>query len=434
MKNDNIIKCPKCGTEINVNAALYGQIENDIKKDFEKKIARKDKELQLKLQEINTEKEKIDKEKQLLKETVDTEVQCKIKVEKLKLEKILREQIQGETSDQIALLQKALQEKSEQVKELNKTRAEIEKLKREKEEIRDQIVLAKEKEYSEKLKAEKLKIAKQIDEENILKIKEKDKIIEELTEQLGAAKRKAEQGSMQLQGEIQELALENMLTLLYPNDEIKEIKKGQRGADVLQIVKNEDGAECGMIYYESKRTKNFDYNWLQKLRDDNLEVKADLLVLVTETMPEEEDKFFFKDGVWVCSFFEIRGLSLALRHGLIQVHSVVITQHGKEIKMEMLYNYLTSQEFKGQFGAIVEGFKSLQDNYRDEKLKMQKIWKEREKQLDKILINAVNFYGSIKGIAGTSIAEIKMLESDQNTPILEHEQDKNEQEANKGDA
>ncbi len=434
MKNDNIIKCPKCGTEINVNAALYGQIENDIKKDFEKKIARKEKELQLKLQEINTEREKIDKERQSLKEIVDTEVQSKIKAEKLKLEKTLREEIQGETSDQIALLQKALEEKSEQVKELNKTRAEIEKLKREKEEIRDQIALEKEKEYSEKLKAEKLKIAKQIDEENILKIKEKDKIIEELTEQLGAAKRKAEQGSMQLQGEIQELALENMLKLLYPNDEIKEIKKGQRGADVLQIVKNEDGAECGKIYYESKRTKSFDYNWLQKLRDDNLEVKANLLVLVTETMPAEEDKFFFKDGVWICSFFEIRGLSLALRHGLIQIHSVVITQHGKEIKMEMLYNYLTSQEFKGQFGAIVEGFKSLQDNYQDEKLKMQKIWKEREKQLDKILINAVNFYGSIKGIAGASIAEIKMLESDQKTQILEHEQDKNEQEVNRGDA
>jgi hypothetical protein len=257
---------------------------------------------------------------------------------------------------------------------------------------------------------------------NILKIKEKEKIIEDLKAQLDEAKRKAEQSSMQLQGEVQELELENLLRSLYPGDEIREIKKGQRGADILQVVKTTQGVECGKIYYESKRTKNFDYEWLQKLRDDNLEVKADILVLVTEKMPEGEDKFFFKDGVWICSFFEIKGLSLVLRHALFQVYSVIITQQGKETKMEMLYNYLTSQEFRDQFRAIVEGFKSLQDSYQEEKLKMMKIWKEREKQLEKILINAANFYGAIKGIAGASIPEIKMLESRQQIGI-EQKQD-----------
>ena len=191
------------------------------------------------------------------------------------------------------------------------------------------------------------------------------------------------------------------------------LKKGQRGADVIQIVKTNHGNDCGKIYYESKRTKDFKYDWIQKLKDDNLEAKADILVIVTEAMPPDcEYKYFLKDGVWICSFWEIKGFSLVLRQGLLQVQAVTVTQQGKDSKMEMLYNYLTSQEFRGQFEAILVGFKSLQDGYADEKLKMQKVWKEREKQLDKILSNAVNFYGSLKGIAGASIPDIKMLENE----------------------
>lgn len=354
-----------------------------------------------------------------LKEAVDKEVQQKLKSEKSNLEKSFRQQIQDETSEQIKELQNELEQRSNQVKELNKTKVEIEKLKREKEELREQIALEKEKEFSDKLKDEKLKIQKHVEEANLLKIKEKEKVIDDLKTQFEEAKRKAEQGSMQLQGEIQELALENLLRTLYPFDEISEIKKGQRGADILQTVRTNQGVNCGKIYYESKRTKNFDNNWLQKLRDDNLDVKAEALVLVTETMPDGADKFFLKDGVWICPFLEIKGLSFVLRHGLLQIHSVAIKQHGKEGKMEMLYSYLTSQEFKGQFEAIIEGFKALQDGYNDEKLKMQKIWKEREKQLEKILLNATNFYGSLKGIAGASIPEIKMLESGQAAMLKE---------------
>lgn len=197
----------------------------------------------------------------------------------------------------------------------------------------------------------------------------------------------------------------------YKFDDIEEIKKGARGADVLQTVKTERGAICGKIYYESKRTKDYQPAWLKKLRDDNLEVKADILVLATEAMPDGQPGFFFQDGVWICSFYEIRGLSLLLRYTLLQVQAISTTQQGRETKMEMLYSYLTSTEFRGQFGAIIEGFKVLQDSHQSEKLKTQKIWAAREKQLEMILTNAVNFYGSIKGIAGASIPEIKMLES-----------------------
>ncbi len=410
MKKDNIIECPKCGAEIDVNEVLYDQLEDQIKKSYDKKSAKRERELQQELDDVHAEKELLKKEKEGIQELIAKEVQGKLRSEKTKLEKSIRDQLQGETSERIEGLQKELEQKSTQVKELNKTKTELEKVRREKDEIRDQVILEKETEFTEKLRGERQKIKKQADEENTLKIKELEKKLDDQTKLAEEMKRKAEQGSMQSQGEIQELELEKLLRELYPQDEITEVKKGQRGADVLQVVRTQQGEECGKIYYESKRTKNFDLNWLQKLRDDNLTAKADALVLVTETMPEGADDFFLKEGFWVCTIWEVKGLSFVLRHGLLQVHSLSITQQGRGSKMEMLYSYLTSLEFKGQFEAIIEGFRGLQDGYLDEKLKMQKIWKEREKQLEKILSNAVSFYGSLKGIAGASIPDIKMLE------------------------
>lgn len=365
---------------------------------------------------MEAKEEKLKQQQEKLDTTVELQVKTKLKAETTKLEKSIREKVVEEKSDELEALQKELGNKSEQLKELNRTKAENERLKRESGEQAEKIALEKEKEFSQKLVDEKKKIKQQADEENTLKIRELELQLDEQKKLAEEAVRKAEQSSMQRQGEVQELELENILRQLHKYDEISEVKKGQRGADVLQCIMTPQGVECGKIYYESKRTKNFDFNWLQKLRDDNLNVKADVLVLVTETMPDGQDKFFFKDGIWVCSLWEVKGLSLVLRHGLIQVHTISATQQGKETKMELLYNYLTSQEFSGQFGAIIEGFRSLQANYADEKLKMQKIWKEREKQLEKILSNSVGFYGSIKGIAGASIPDIKMLEDTQ--PVL----------------
>lgn len=415
MAKDNTIICPECGTEINVSEILYHQVEEQLKKDFEKKSKKQEQKLQEEREALEAEREKVKKEKANLTDLVEKQVQTKLKSERDKIEKSVRTQLKDENDELIKSLKEQLDEKSNQVKDLKKKEAEIEKLKREKNELRESISLEKEQEFTKKLNEEKIKIKQQADEANDLIIKDLKRQIEEQKEIAREAIRKAEQGSIQRQGEIQELELENILRELHRYDEITEIKKGQQGADILQCVKTENGVICGKIYYESKRTKNFNDNWLQKLRDDNLSVKADVLVLVTEKMPDGHDKFFYKDGVWICSLWEVKGLSLVLRHLLLQVHSVSMTQQGKETKMEMLYNYLTSQEFSGQFGAIIEGFKSLQDNYTDEKLKMQKIWKEREKQLEKILTNAVSFYGSIKGIAGASIPDIKMLEDGQQT-------------------
>uniref|UniRef100_A0A7C4S273 DUF2130 domain-containing protein n=1 Tax=candidate division WOR-3 bacterium TaxID=2052148 RepID=A0A7C4S273_UNCW3 len=334
------------------------------------------------------------------------------------MRKSLKEEIEKEQQELIKTLKTELEEKSRKVKEIYVLQAELEKLKREKEESEAKIKLEMEKKFSERLNEEKKRIQKQIEEEIFLKLKDKDKIIEDLKNQLEEAKRKAEISSIQLRGEVQEIEIERLLKNLYPTDRIVEIKKGQKGADVLQIVINNQGKECGKIYYESKRTKEFNYDWLRKLREDNLEMKADILVLVTETMPEKEDRFFFKDGVWICSFFELKPVSFILRHFLLEIDNIETTQKGKETKMELLYNYLTSNEFKNQFLAIVEGFVELQKSYLEERKRMEALWAKREQQFRKILDNAARFYGTIKGIAGKTLPEIEIFEDKKELPLL----------------
>ena len=222
--------------------------------------------------------------------------------------------------------------------------------------------------------------------------------------------RKAEQGSIQLQGEVQEIAIENILKELFPDDEIKEVSKGTRGADVIQILRNRKGMNCGKIIYESKRTKSFSNTWLEKLKKDQRQEKADVAVIITQEMPKDTDVIDFQGGIWICNFQTFKGLAIALRESLIKIDFIKESQKNKGDKMNMLYNYLTSNEFKLQIEAIIEGFTNMRNSIQKEKLAMEKIWKEREKQIEKVLINTTQFFGSVKGIAGKSIPEVKTLE------------------------
>lgn len=419
MKNSNIILCPNCGESINVDELSYQKIEAEIKGSYEAKTEKQQRELEAQMRALKEQQQRLHEQQEGFDEKVRQDVTAKLRAEKAALEKKLKDQLNNENADLIQSLRNELDEKSKQVKDATKLQIELERIRREKDELGEKIKLETEREFSEKLKSETSRVQKKIEEEQHLRIKEKEKVIEDLQEKLEEASRKAKQGSMQLQGEIQELELESILRENFPNDEIEEIKKGQRGADTIQTVINPSGNICGRIYYESKRTKRFDFGWFQKLREDNLTVKADVLVLVTETMPEGEKGFFFREGVWVCDLWQVKALALLLRHSLVEIQKVRIIQQGKDTKMESLYNYLTGQEFIGQFSAIIEGFAGLQKGYNDEKLKMQKVWKEREKQLEKILTNAVEFYGAVKGIAGASIPDIKMLEDAEDAKQLE---------------
>ncbi|HPT01580.1 MAG TPA: DUF2130 domain-containing protein [Bacteroidales bacterium] len=419
MEKENTISCPNCGAEINVSEILYHQVQDQLKKEFEAKIAEKEKDIQKKSAYLQSEYEKLVKDKENLQAQVDKEVKVRLGSEKSKLEETIRLEVRNETSGQIQTLQQELEQKSKQVSEFNKALAEIEKLKREKEELRDAVVLEKEKEFSEKLKDEKLKIKRQTDEEVALKIKELEKQLEDQKLLAEEMRRKADQGSMQLQGEVQELAIEEILTSLFPFDLISEVGKGVKGADVIHKVRNKLGVDCGTILYESKRTKAFSAEWVTKLKADALGTKADICIIVTETLPDGIERIGQKDGVWICSFNDFKGLVLVLRESLVKINEAYASQTNKGEKMQMLYDYLTSNEFKMQLGAIIEGFSDLQNSYIQEKRAMERIWKQREKQLEKVLLNTNHFIGSIQGIAGSSIPGLKQIGPSDNLFELE---------------
>ena len=393
------IKCPNCGTVIDVNVALSHEIEEQLKKEYSAQNKNN-------LDEI----EKLQKEKAEIEVTISKEKE-KEYTSRLQTEtEKIRKEITKESEDGIKLLQQSLKEKSEQVIELNKIKAELEKTKLEKDEIEYKITAEKEAELSEKLKNERERIKKEVMDESALKFDELRKKLEDQTALAEEMKRKAEQGSMQLQGEVQELAIENILKDTFRFDVIEPVPKGINGADVIQRIYNNTGNEVGIIAYESKRTKAFGKDWISKLKEDGGRIKADICVLVTETLPEDIERIGQKDGVWICTFAEFKGLALVLRDSILRVSEAYDSQTNKGEKMQMLYNYLTGKEFSSLFMAIIEGFNDLQKGYIDERNKMEKIWKTREKQLERILLNTNGFIGSIKGIAGSSFQEIPMIE------------------------
>jgi hypothetical protein len=243
-----------------------------------------------------------------------------------------------------------------------------------------------------------------------LKISERDHLIDQLKEQLKDAHRKAEQGSSQVQGEVQELAIEEWLGEQFPLDTIAEIKKGATGADCLQVVNTRSRTNCGTIYYESKRTRAFQPAWIEKFRNDIRDRNADVGVLVTEVMPTDMERLGLRDGVWVCNFEEFKGLCHVLRESVILVSATAASQENKGDKMEMLYSFLTSNEFRLQVEGIVEGFTQMQGDLESEKRAIQGHWKKREKQIQKVLLNTNHMYSSIKGIAGSAIQSVPLLE------------------------
>ena len=369
------------------------------------------------VKELNRSKaevEQLKREKAEMAEKAEAELQKRIneslKIEREKTEKRLKEQYEAEQNEQLAILRQELSQKSEQVKELNASKMEIEKLKREKDEIEQAAQLRAEQTLTERLKEEKDKIQKLANEQSELKLREKDKQLEDQKKLIEEMKRKAEQGSMQLQGETQELAIEEWLAQHYPLDTVDEIKKGQRGGDCVQTVNTYEMQNCGTIYYESKRTKEFQKTWIEKFKADMRERGADIGVLVTEVMPKELERMGLLDGVWVCTYEEFKALSFVLREKIVALSHAKKSGENKTDKMSLLYTYLTSNEFRMQIEAIVEGFAQMQADLDSEKRAMARIWKQREKQLTKVLENTTGMYGSIRGIAGNAIGHIKTLE------------------------
>jgi len=410
MQDKTQIKCPNCGTSIDVQDILAHQLEDEIKQKYQAQIAEEKKKYEAEQEKLKQEKLAFEEKKKQENELFQDRFDKKLKEEKSLMEEKLKAKLTEEQSEQFAALQKELNEKSEQVKELNRSKAEIEKLKREKGELKEAAEAEAQKKLNELLQIEKEKIRKVEEDRNELKFKELQKQLEDQKKLTEEMKRKQEQGSMQMQGEVQELAIEEWLAMQFPLDTIEEIKKGARGGDCIQIVNTRTEQNCGKIYYESKRTKDFQPSWIEKFKTDIRDKGANIGVLVTEVMPSDMDRMGLKDGIWICNYDEFKGLCNVLRESIVQINLAVSSQENKGDKMHMLYDYLTSNQFRMQIEAIVEGFTSMKTALDSEKRAMQRIWKEREKQIDKVTANTIDMHASIKGIAGNAIQSVKALE------------------------
>jgi len=322
-----------------------------------------------------------------------------LQIEKLKLQESISKEIKAtltqENDLQLRQLQEELDVKSKQVQELNASKATIAKLEREKAEIESKIKADTAIEFNKQLEEEKQKAQKAAQEMSELKLKAKDEQLEQVKKQLEDAQRKVEQGSQQIQGEAQERSIEDYLAFQFKYDDIQEIKKGAFGADCIQTINTPDFQNCGKICYESKNTKTFGGDWINKLKHDMLEVGADVGVLVTAAYPKDMDRMGFIDGIWVCSYEEFKGSAALLRMKVIETYIAAKSQENRVDKMGLLYTYFTSNEFSMQLKSIVDGFVAMQEELNKQKRSTMASWKRQQKQIDTVLINTTNMYGSI---------------------------------------
>lgn len=398
------ITCPNCGIQIDIDDVLTHQAEERVRKEIQGQIAEQHEKLNAKEKALKEAEQQMAAYKAKEKELFNEKLEQELKKNLSEKEELLKKKLQQETKEASAAELKALKEILDQEKEKNKELglAKVELLKmqnllseqKEKHAFETEKKLLAAKEQIE-LEARKRETEKwELKEKELLKkLEDQKKLTEEMT-------RKQEQGSMQLQGEVQELAIEEYLQRSFIVDEIIEIKKGARGGDCMQIVNNTLGVFCGKIYYESKRTKDFQPAWIEKFKDDVRDHKADIGVIVTQAMPKDMDRFGMKNGIWICTFDEFKGLCYALREGLIRISEVKHSQDNKGDKMSMLYDYFTSTAFKDTFNGMMSVFNGMQTDLEKEKRAMNGIWKSREKQIERFLINAQNMYGNIKGISG----------------------------------
>lgn len=417
MTND--IKCPNCGYEFDVENVIAADLEKKYQDQYKNK-------LQESLSKVEEDKKKLQQDLQQFEEKKKRENEIfaqKLQQEKLKMENELQQQltksIASDFENKLRLLENNNRDNEEKLKEARKK--ELEFLQKEQEiknkeaelEITLQKKLQQEREIlSEQIRKQESEKSNLKESELQLKLRELQVQFEEQKKLADEMKRRAEQSSMQRQGEAQELLLEEILKEIFPFDMIEEVGKGVEGADCIQLIRNSSGKECGKIIYESKRTKGWSNNWIDKLKTDKRNRGADVAILVTQTFPKDMERFGEKEGIWICNFTEVASVAYLLRNGVVQLFEAQKSQENKGDKMQMLYDYLTGNEFRGQMEAIVEGFMSIKNGINKERLQMEKIWKEREKQLEKVLLNTSGMYGSVKGIAGASVANIPLLDGD----------------------
>lgn len=405
------ITCPSCQITFEPTDALREQLQKDLRKQMTDWKAQQLKDFEQKEAELLRQKEQQEKDFALKLEQQRAQLAAVIAKEQ-------EEKIAAQYAQQIKILNQANLENEAKLKEARDKELDflkkMQELKHKEEELDIKIqqqLLEERAKLSEVLRKEEEERQKIKEQEFQFKLKELEQQLEQQRKLAEEMRRKAEQGSMQLQGEIQELLLESLLRQRFPFDLVEEIGKGVRGGDCVQVVRNQFGQECGKILYESKRTNTFSNDWIEKVKADMRSKGADVAVIVSQALPKDINSFGLKDGIWICSFKEADTLALILREQILKVFQVTQNSEHKTDKMSLLYQYLTSNEFSEQWKAMREGFQAMKNSIQKERDAMEKLWKAREKQLEKILLNAAQIKGSVEGISGASSIDFELDEA-----------------------
>ena len=389
---DQFVTCPRCGEKIPLSQALTQEIEAGVRRELQTEMDHKSSEFKAEL------------------EVKEQEFQERLKQERVTIESKVRQEAHESVSVEMADLKVQVEEKAKELEKARKQELDLRRRQRELEDKARDLELEVARRIDAQRKAIQVEAAQKAAEEYVLKLKEKDLQLQSMRGQIEELKRKAEQGSQQVQGEVLELELEEVLRFKFPLDAIEPVKTGARGADVIQRVCGRDGQRCGSILWESKRTKAWSQGWLAKLREDQRRGKAEVAVIVSEVLPSTVCDFGCVDGIWVTKLSLVEGLATALRTNLIQVAEARMALVGKDDKLELLYAYLSGSEFRRRVEAIVQSFVAMKQDLDTEKLAMERTWAKREKQLQMVLSSTAGMYGDLQGLIGASLPSIKVLE------------------------
>jgi len=413
---DPTITCPNCGTDIKLTESLAAPLLAATKKEFEAKLSEKNAEISKREKTVGEQTKALEEAQahldQQVADQVTTQLQkdrTRIAAEEAKKAKLAAATDLQQKTKEVADLQDVLKQRDEKLAEAQKAQADLLRKQRELDDAKRELDLTVEKRVQENLETVRTKAVQDAEESLKLKVAEKEQTIASMSKQIEDLKRRAEQGSQQLQGEVQELQLETLLRAKFPFDAIDPVPKGEFGGDVLQRVVSPSGQSCGVILWESKRTKNWSDGWLAKLRDDQRAAKADLSVIVSQVLPKDIETFDERDGVWIAHPRCIIPIATVLRDLLVQVGTARQLSVGQQTKTELIYQYLTGPRFRQRVEAIVEAFSSMQEDLDKEKRALQKQWAKRETQIDNVMKATVGMYGDLQGIAGKSLQEIEGL-------------------------
>lgn len=407
------IICPNCKTEIRLTESLAAPLIEATRRDYEQRLAQKDTDIAKRESTLREREEALSK----AKTSLDEEVAEKLKEERAKIaadearkaKQLLAIDLQ-QKADEITQLQEVLKQRDDKLKEAQQTQVDLLRKQRELDDAKRELELTVEKRVQEGLSATRDQARKEVEDELKLKVAEKEQTITSMQKQIEELKRKAEQGSQQLQGEVQEIELEALLSARFPTDTIEPVPKGEHGGDVLQRVVGPLGQVCGTILWESKRTKNWSDGWLPKLRDDQRNAKAEVALIVSTVLPKGVVAFDLIDGVWVAEPRFAVPLAIVLRQSLIEIGATRQTQEGQQTKMELVYQYLTGPRFRHRIDAIVEKFTDMQNDLDRERKMMMRLWAKREEQLRGVLDSTAGLYGDLQGIAGRAMQDIAALD------------------------